>query len=137
MKPILEMTGEQEEVDLVAEFMGWHREIINGSAWWAVPPISNEEHKAYSYARNFVSTWNPFKNWGDAGMVVERMKEKKWEIDLLSTNGSDEYVCYFKRMSGKKPWRTVKARAADVPTAISRAALLTTLLTVEGKDAKD
>ncbi|KKN76474.1 hypothetical protein LCGC14_0369830 [marine sediment metagenome] len=104
MKEILEMTGTPDEVDWLAkEVMGW---VLMPSKWK-------------------VSIWNPFKSWNDAEMVVERMKEKKWEIDLLSINGSDEYVCYFKRMSGKKPWRTVKASAADVPTAISRAALLT------------
>ncbi len=108
---ILAMTGKPEDVDRVAELMGWH----TGGDFWLDSHNDIAEH---------IYEWTPFKSWDDVKDVVDRMRER--HVFSLMDSLSDTYLCKFSA-KGRIDYRPAIAIADNVPTAICRAALLTVL----------
>ena len=113
---ILEMSGTPEDVDKVAELMGWHHWVdplgkLPDGKWWL------KEGSAYRQAE---ANWNPFKSWSDVGMVLERLNEQDIRVFLISLKGLAN--CTLGK--GSNPVIIVGDGNADnAPTAICRAAL--------------
>ena len=110
-----EITGTPEEVDLVAtEVMKWRK--VNMP--WGVTVWQDEEGKNHGS----IGSWNPFKSWDDAGKVWKRLRELDFVLRIY--DGKERVMCEAFRGAFTT---TIYAEAEDVPTALCRAALLTTL----------
>lgn len=122
---VLAMTGTQKDIDEVAKLMGWRKGMAIALPFQWYPKDTKDGY------RSAPGDWNPFKSWGDAGMVVERLEELEWHMQLESnTAGRHIKWCTF---VNNKFQRVVSAMADNVPTAICQAALLT----LEVKDDKE
>jgi len=118
---ILKMTGTQEEVDLVATLMGWHKVRMP----WGVLVWQDKERKNLATCEH----WNPFESWGDVETVVEELNNRGLLVEIKSDIGYGSCTLYDKANSSLHDTDVLDeemfVEADNVPTAICRAALLT------------
>jgi hypothetical protein len=98
--------------------MGWvYVPSFIGNAVTMAPPSWSQGDNVYIET----AKWNPSTSIADAWLVVEEMRRRGWQVDVVTDDPG--WSCWLHRLGGKlgKPQHYVSADTA--PEAICRAAL--------------
>jgi len=123
--------NEEEKIEkLAAEVMGWHKEWAEplNKRWQYIAWFSQDSPNRVTYQAK-VGDWDPFANWNDAMMIMDKQVEEGACLVLVNDNFGHWTVIDngLQPMEEKPPWITFVTDNTTIwhdtaPRAISEAA---------------
>lgn len=92
------------------EVMDWRFDPSDRS--WYAPRWDEREQKYVDALMAHQEGWNPMKFWGQAGEVLDRMRELGFQVSIFTVSGKRSDSVYFEHADGRRAHRVGELKEA-------------------------